>query len=168
MKFPPRQMRRARIEIIPMIDTIFFLLVFFMITSLSMVRMKAMTVALPRNTPPAAANAPAGTAEADRQHLVILTVSDAGGYYLGTRRTAPETLGIDLQARATSDPHAVVVLNIAKSQTAQTLIKIMDAVNRVRTPDGQPISALMATEPVDQTGHALSVTPLPSGNQPSP
>ena len=168
MKFPPRQIKRARIEIIPMIDTIFFLLVFFMITSLSMVRMKAMTVVLPRNTPPAAANAPVGNAAADRQHLVILTVSDAGGYYLGTRRIAPEALGTDLQARATSDPHAVVVLNVAKSQTAQTLIKIMDAVNRVRTPDGQPVSALMATEPVDQTGHALTVPPLPSGNQASP
>ncbi len=167
MKFPAREMKRARIEIIPMIDTIFFLLVFFMITSLTMVRMKAMTVALPRNTPPGA-NAPAGAASGDRQHLVILTVSDAGGYYLGTRRVAPDALGTALQARATSDPHAVVVLNVAKSQTAQTLIKIMDAVNRVRTPDGHPVTALMATEPVDQTGHALTVPPLPSGNQASP
>ena len=33
MKFPPREVKRARIEIIPMIDTIFFLLVFFMITA---------------------------------------------------------------------------------------------------------------------------------------
>jgi biopolymer transport protein ExbD len=167
MKFPTREMKRARIEIIPMIDTIFFLLVFFMITSLTMVRMKAMTVALPRNTPPAA-NVSTGAASADRQHLVILTVSDAGGYYLGTRRVAPETLGPALQARASSDPHAVVVLNVAKSQTAQTLIKIMDAVNRVHTPDGQPVTALMATEPVDQTGHALTVPPLPSGSQAIP
>jgi len=168
MKFPAREMKRARIEIIPMIDTIFFLLVFFMITSLTMVRMKAMSVALPRNTPPAGANASTGTASADRHHLVILTVSDAGGYYLGTRRVAPEMLGPALQARASSDPHTVVVLNVAKSQTAQTLIKIMDAVNRVRTPDGQPVTALMATEPVDQTGHALTVPPLPSGSPASP
>ena len=41
MKLP---MRKARIEIIPMIDTIFFLLVFFMFTSLSMVQMKGMGV----------------------------------------------------------------------------------------------------------------------------
>ncbi len=159
MKFPTREMKRARIEIIPMIDTIFFLLVFFMITSLTMVRMKAMSVALPKNTPPAAANS---SGESDRQHLVILTVSDAGGYYLGTRPVAPESLGAALQTRAASDPHAVVVLNVAKSQTAQTLIKIMDVVNRVRTPDGQPVTALMATEPVDQNGRALTVPPLPS------
>jgi len=167
MKFPPREMKRARIEIIPMIDTIFFLLVFFMITSLTMVRMKAMTVALPRNTP-SAASASTGAASAGRQHLVILTVSDAGGYYLGTRRVTPESLGAALQARASSDSQAVVVLNVAKSQTAQTLIKIMDTVNRVRSPDGQPVTALMATEPVDQTGHALTVPPLPGGSQASP
>ena len=161
MKFPVREMKRARIEIIPMIDTIFFLLVFFMITSLSMVRMKAMTIALPKNALPAAANASSAVTP-DPQHLVILTVSDAGGYYVGIRRVAPETLGAALQARAAADAHSVVVLNVAKSQTAQTLIKIMDAVNRVRTRDGQPITALMATEPVDKYGRALTVPPLPS------
>jgi biopolymer transport protein ExbD len=160
MKFPVREIRRARIEIIPMIDTIFFLLVFFMITSLSMVRMKALAVALPKNTPPSAANASSGETP-DRSHLVILTVSDIGGYYVGTRRVAPESLGAALQARAASDPHSVVVLNLAKSQTAQTLIQVMDTVNRVRTPDGQPVTALMATEPVDQNGRALTVPPLP-------
>ena len=159
MKFPHRQMKRARIEIIPMIDTIFFLLVFFMITSLSMVKMKAMSVALPKSTP---ANAAAASAT-DKAHLVILTVSDAGGYYVGVRPIQPETLSAELQARAASDPHAIVVLNVAKSQTAQTLIKLMDVVNRVRTPDGQPVTALLATEPVDKNGRALVVPPFPNG-----
>ena len=156
MKFPARDIRKARIEIIPMIDTIFFLLVFFMITSLSMVRMKAMSVALPKNTPsPVSAGGGGGSS-----HLVVLTVSDAGGYYVGTRRVSPETLGAALSARAATDPQAVVVLNLAKSRTAQTLISVMDAVNQVRTPAGQPVTALMATEPVDATGHALSAPPI--------
>ena len=52
MKLPRTEMKKARIEIIPMIDTIFFLLVFFMITSLSMVPMSAHQVNLPRARPP--------------------------------------------------------------------------------------------------------------------
>ena len=36
MKFRRRPPRKARIEIIPMIDTVFFLLVFFMMASLAM------------------------------------------------------------------------------------------------------------------------------------
>ncbi|NBU22112.1 biopolymer transporter ExbD, partial [bacterium] len=38
MKIRQRPVKRARIEIIPMIDVIFFLLVFFMISSMAMTR----------------------------------------------------------------------------------------------------------------------------------
>ena len=48
MKIPPPEFRKARIEIIPMIDTIFFLLVFFMFSTLSMVKMKGLDVSAPR------------------------------------------------------------------------------------------------------------------------
>jgi biopolymer transport protein ExbD len=48
MKFNSRrELPRTRIEIIPMIDTIFFLLVFFMLSSLSMTRLKGLPVDLP-------------------------------------------------------------------------------------------------------------------------
>ena len=40
-------LKKARIEIIPMIDTIFFLLVFFMISTLSMSRFTGVQVNLP-------------------------------------------------------------------------------------------------------------------------
>ena len=42
---------RGRIEIIPMIDVMFFLLVTFMLASLSMQHLHALAVALPRDTP---------------------------------------------------------------------------------------------------------------------
>ena len=45
-----RESRRARIEIVPMIDVVFFLLVFFMMASLSM----AVYGGLPVNLPQAA------------------------------------------------------------------------------------------------------------------
>jgi biopolymer transport protein ExbD len=41
-------LKKARIEIIPMIDTIFFLLVFFMISTLSMSRFTGVQVNLPK------------------------------------------------------------------------------------------------------------------------
>ena len=48
MRIQRRSMKKARIEIIPMIDTIFFLLVFFMISTLSMSQYKGMPVNLPK------------------------------------------------------------------------------------------------------------------------
>ena len=43
-RWPRPVLRKARIEIIPMIDTIFFLLVFFMVTSLTEVRMRGLAL----------------------------------------------------------------------------------------------------------------------------
>ena len=48
MRIQRRSIKKARIEIIPMIDTIFFLLVFFMISTLSMTQFKGMPVNLPK------------------------------------------------------------------------------------------------------------------------
>ena len=48
MRIQRRNPKKARIEIIPMIDTIFFLLVFFMISTLSMAQYRGMPVNLPK------------------------------------------------------------------------------------------------------------------------
>ena len=48
MRLSRRTIKKARIEIIPMIDTIFFLLVFFMISTLSMARYSGLPVNLPK------------------------------------------------------------------------------------------------------------------------
>jgi biopolymer transport protein ExbD len=47
-----RQYRRGRIEIIPMIDVMFFLLVTFMLASLSMQSLNSITVNLPQGDAP--------------------------------------------------------------------------------------------------------------------
>src|SRR5579862_2106714 len=43
-----RELKRTKIEIIPMIDTMFFLLVFFMLSSLALTRFNGLPVNLPR------------------------------------------------------------------------------------------------------------------------
>jgi biopolymer transport protein ExbD len=150
-------MRKARIEIIPMIDTIFFLLVFFMIASLNMTRMRAMPIALPKNGAPAAASASgAGTGD------LILTLTDRGDYYLGKQRVGPGAAALEasLTDRLRSAEPRDVVLNLGKQQTTQALVTVMDVLSRARTASGKDVPVLIATEPVDQDGRAL-----PSGSQ---
>ncbi|MBS0657172.1 MAG: biopolymer transporter ExbD [Verrucomicrobia bacterium] len=48
----PAARKRARIEIIPLIDIMFFLLASFMLVSLSMVRLQCLQMLLPGRTPP--------------------------------------------------------------------------------------------------------------------
>ena len=65
-----RARRRARIEIIPLIDVTFFLLATFVMVSLSMVQQRGITVQLPA--------ASTGTAPEGEAHAVV-TVDEAGG-----------------------------------------------------------------------------------------
>ncbi|BDI31810.1 hypothetical protein CCAX7_38610 [Capsulimonas corticalis] len=152
MKIPRPPMRKARIEIIPMIDTIFFLLVFFMIASLNMTRMRAIAVALPKNSPPSAA-ASGGAGGAD----LILTLTERGDYYLGKQRLGsdPQALQAALTDHLRNAAPRDVVLNLGKQQTTQSLVGVMDVLNRARTATGKDVPVLIATEPVDQEGHAL-------------
>lgn len=145
-------MRKARIEIIPMIDTIFFLLVFFMIASLTMVRMRAMAVALPKNT-----SATTKTAGQSSGGDLILTLTDSGQYFLGKQPVGynQNALQAALINRLQNTPPRDVVLNLGKLQNAQSLISVLDVLNRARVASKHDVPALIATEPVDQDGRAL-------------
>ena len=151
MKIHQLPIRKARIEIIPMIDTIFFLLVFFMVTSLSMVKMKGISMALPRS---GSASSSTG-AVTSRPPTAILTVTASGEYYVNTARISPADLARALADRLNRNPATVVVLNLAKTQNTQTLIHIMDTLSQIKGPGGQRVKALLATEPVDMHGRAL-------------
>jgi biopolymer transport protein ExbD len=146
VKIKTQGSRKARIEIIPMIDTIFFLLVFFMVTSLSMVKMKGMDVSLPRDSAPSTKIPP----------KAVVTVNAAGQYYLDLTPIARDDLQAALQTRVTANPDTVILVNVAGSRNVQTLIDVMDSVDRVNTPAGDPASVMIASEPVDANGRALN------------
>ena len=143
--------KRARIEIVPMIDTIFFLLVFFMFTSLSMVQMKGMGVSLPKAGASASKPAPKAIVRVDKQGL----------YFLDAQQIDPAKLTATLQQRATANPDTVVVVDVDKDQDVQTLIAVMDSVNSVATPSGGAPAVMVATSPVDSHGNAVRVSGRP-------
>jgi biopolymer transport protein ExbD len=70
-----RPSKKARIEIIPLIDIMFFLLASFMLVSLSMVEMRGMKISLP-------AASSASSAPEQKHDFVTVTVDSAGKIYL--------------------------------------------------------------------------------------
>jgi len=72
MRIQRRNIKKARIEIIPMIDTIFFLLVFFMISTLSMSQFKGMPVNLPKAASGRQAPAESAAITIDKQAQIFL------------------------------------------------------------------------------------------------
>jgi len=154
MKIQKSPHKKARIEIIPMIDVIFFLLVFFMFSSFSMVRMKGVGMVLPREGGAAKSKGSANASNVGPAKLVV-TVTQKGDYFVGRQKVGRDDFKDALSAAVTRQPDAVVILNVAKSQNAQSLIEVIDSVNTVQSPSGQPLQILIATEPVDAGGNAL-------------
>jgi biopolymer transport protein ExbD len=96
---PSRQRRRGRIEIIPMIDVMFFLLATFMLASLSLQNLHSMTVNLPRGqAQPLAA-----------LRSVTLTVTREGELLLDRTAVTLNTLAADLRPRLAAAGASVVV-----------------------------------------------------------
>ena len=85
----------ARIEIIPLIDIMFFLLAAFMLVSLSMVNMKSVKVNLPTAT----------TANADtKKDFINLSIDRTGATFFDKQPVGPNELVQRLTAwRATND-----------------------------------------------------------------
>ena len=78
-----RAPRRARIEIIPMIDVVFFLLVFFMMASLAMTIYQGLPVNLPE----------AASGQRNAAETASITLSRDGGSFLNSEPVTVATLG---------------------------------------------------------------------------
>jgi biopolymer transport protein ExbD len=120
VKLRAYQPKKARIEIIPMIDTIFFLLVFFMIASLAMTTQKGMPVNLPK-----------ASAATERPVVkVVVTLSSSGSYYIDKTPIDFPGIRTTLAHRLKDNPGAVVVINCDKSQSWEKGIQLADEAKR--------------------------------------
>jgi biopolymer transport protein ExbD len=92
--------RRGRIEIIPMIDVMFFLLVTFMLASLSMQSLNSITVNLPRGDAP----------NLQHKEPVALTITRDSKIFLDKAPTTLATMALTLKSmlRGVSDQGVVV------------------------------------------------------------
>ncbi|MBM6983196.1 MAG: biopolymer transporter ExbD [Sutterella sp.] len=105
--------------IIPMIDIIFFLLVFFMMSMLNMVTQKTIPVKLPA----------AATASVDRTKSVPVAIKADGSIFIEDQPTTIEALGPALEARKTEDGKApVVVLMPDRTLDVGRMVQVMDTV----------------------------------------
>ncbi len=145
VNIPKPALKKARLEIIPMIDTIFFLLVFFMFTSLSMVKMNGLDISMPKDT-----NSP----DQKPPPQVVVTVDNSGVYYLDRTQIPPAQLVSEMQSRLDAKPDTVFIVNVDKQRPTQDIITVMDAVNTVKIPGhpNDPVGVMIATEAVSQNG----------------
>lgn len=117
MRLPRKAFKKARIEIIPMIDTIFFLLVFFMISTLSMAHYRGLPVNLPK----------AATGQQPPSESASVTITQSGRISIDKKEVAPARVRNILQERRAKNPDIVVVINADEKVEHGLVVDIMDA-----------------------------------------
>jgi biopolymer transport protein ExbD len=120
--------KRARIEIIPLIDIIFFLLATFMMVMLSMTKNQGVQVSLPG----------AGTAsslgdQASMEDAVSLSVTEKGDLFYNKEPITIQQLPMRLQALKTAmkDKEPKIIINGDASANYKHVAAVMDAVRNV-------------------------------------
>ena len=105
MQFKQRRaLKRTKIEIIPMIDTIFFLLVFFMLSSLALVKLNGIPVDLPK----------AASAVKQQANDLTITIDKDRNIFVNKQPVTLANLGPTLIQKAGADVDlstAMVVIN---------------------------------------------------------
>jgi biopolymer transport protein ExbD len=109
-------LKKARIEIIPMIDTIFFLLVFFMISTLSMARFTGVQVNLPK----------AASGTQPPTETVVISITKEGQLFFNKNTVSEESLHQLLRAELVKSPELLVVVNADDGVQHGKVVEIMD------------------------------------------
>jgi biopolymer transport protein ExbD len=118
--------KKARIEIIPLIDIIFFLLATFIMVSLSMTKNQGVAVALPT----------AGTAaslgdQKDQDKSVTLTVTDKGAVFYNKEKITLAHLPLKLQILKASTKDAKVIINSDAAADFKYVVTVLDEVRKI-------------------------------------
>jgi len=113
--------RRARIEILPLIDIVFLLLVFFIYAMLSMAVHRGVPVNLPT----------ASSAEIEKKLTVSVTIKDSGDIMLDTVRVQLKDLAQQLREKTRISEGLGVLLFADREVSCQLLVKVLAGVNRV-------------------------------------
>jgi biopolymer transport protein ExbD len=116
----PRDHAEARIEIVPLIDIMFFLLASFMLVSLSMVNLKSVKVNLPTAT--------AAVGSSSKKGIVDISVDKAGNTFLDKRPVADNELVLTLAAAQKADPNLRVFISGDRDARHGQVIHVLDMV----------------------------------------
>ena len=118
MKLPRNTPKKARLEIIPMIDTMFFLLVFFMLASLTMTNQQSLPVQLPQAQ---------GLAATDSQRVTLTLTRDNSLFYNQEPLASPQEA---LQRLQSQTPPPAVLLNADRSISHGQVVELLDSLRR--------------------------------------
>jgi biopolymer transport protein ExbD len=110
--------RKVRIEMLPLIDIVFLLLVFFIYAMLSMAVHRGLPVILPFST----------TVKIDKNLVLSVTVKSSGTIYVDKEKVSLESLAEVLKKKAQTGRKPGVLLFADRSLPYQELFRVLDQI----------------------------------------
>jgi len=124
MNLPEEPDLPPRINILPMIDVIFAILVFFIVSSLYLTRSEGLPVNLPRAT----------TAEVQKTKQITVTLDERGKLTIDSKPTQTNQLKADLEkliAKDSSASKTTVIVNADKTVEHGQVVDIIDQIRQI-------------------------------------
>lgn len=118
MKVDLQTSKKVRIEMLPLIDIVFLVLVFFIYAMLSMAVHRGLPVVLPIST----------TSKIDKKLVLSVTVKADGTIFLDKERVDLEELSVLLKSRASGRREPGVLLFGDRNLSYQQLFRVLDQI----------------------------------------
>lgn len=122
MRLPDEPDIPAQINIVPMIDVIFAILTFFIMSSLYLTRFNSLPVNLPQ----------AGTTQAGPPPQITVTIDPQGQIFLNQQRINLEQLSSAVKSQKKPSQLLLVVINADKSVNHGQVVAVMDQIRQVQ------------------------------------
>ena len=120
MKTNFRNIKKARIEMLPMIDCVFLLLVFFIYAMLSMAVHRGLPVNLPASK----------TVKIDKKLILAVTIRTDGSIFVDKEPVELERVTTVLQTKAKGQEQPGVLLFADRNLTYQSLFEVLDQIRQ--------------------------------------
>lgn len=121
MNIPEEPDDIPQINIVPMIDVIFAILTFFIMSSLFLTRSEGLPVNLPQ----------AQTAQSQQQSKITVTVDNKGNVFLDRQPTQIEDLAEQVKSLMANQPETLVIINADEKVEHGQVIAVMDQLRSV-------------------------------------
>ena len=119
----PRSKRRARIEIIPLIDIVFFLLATFVMVSLSMVKNQGVSVHLP--------SASTGARQGRGNEYTSVSVTESGEVYFNRKKVNMAELQANLKDLKKRETDPTILLNGDDKASLGKAVRVLDEARKL-------------------------------------
>ena len=135
MKFPHLNKKSARFDLTPLIDVVFLLLIFFMLTT-TFVNLESRVKV----------NLPSGDfAAAEASENIIVTITENNTIYFNGKLIDPLKLTESIAAEITEEPERTVILEADKNVLHGKVIRVMDLLKK-----GGAEKIAIATQPAEE------------------